>query len=554
MLQKTASILLFLFLVLHVLAGSAYNVDTSLVHQGEILSVKKQTAKSLLMLNRFVDMTSSQSLSHSDSLLLLRALSCNAQNYQVLGNVHQSLGYFKRAIDIAKRLGERRRLAVLYNNLFGIYYQQHEYEQAEDLLGLSLAINKEIRDTIATRNNYNNFGLISLDRKDYTKALHYYNLALTFTPRADRVGRSLILTNRADLYDRMGRYSAAEQELSKAIELQNGVSIDARTIQTMLNMTLLKAHLGKTAEAKSLQPAIYRALPHLPLATRANSLAQLADVHFILGDSIGALRDILAYQSVKDSLDRATNTSQLQQLLVAYDTERLKQSNDHLQQAADFYRLSARHRMVVAYCVAFILLLVVALAVLLYRRWRSDKAKSRLISEQQERLLSYEQAEHERRQRELTSEIDHKNRQLTTYNFDLASINEFHGRISQALAEFMTHAHDEESTKVLHDIMRRLQHFNDKPLGDDFRIYFDEVHPGFLRILGEQYRLSKTDLRLCAYLYLGMTTKEIAALTYKEVRSVESSRNRLRKKLELPAGSDLHEFFARVAEEAKNAD
>lgn len=553
---RTAIIGLLVLLSLTVgpAAVCAAGLDRDLVGEGESLAAKGETARSLLTLNRFIDGAAAGGLSHGDSVLLLRAVSCNALNYQSLGNAHQALAYFQRAIALAKVLNDRKRLATLYNNVFGIYYQQREYEQAEELLRRSLAINTAAGDSTAIRNNYNNLGLVALNRKDYSEALRCYNLALTYTPPTDRVGRSLILTNRADLYGIQGQLEKEEQELHRALALQNGMPVDSRTIQTRLNMALLKAHLGKDGESRALQPAIYRALPRLPLATRVNSLAQLADIHFVLGDSLAALNDILEYQTMKDSLDRAANASQLQQLLVAYDTERLRQTNASLRQTADFYRLSARHRMMVVYCVAFFLLVFVVLVVLLFRRWRSDKQKSRLISEQQAQLLRYEQAEHRRKQSLLTSELDHKNRQLTTYTLDLASINEFHGRISQALTQLRETVGDEASSKALREVILSLQHFNDKPLGDDFRLYFDEVHPGFLHLLEQDYHLSKSDLRLCAYLYLGMTTKEIAALTYKEVRSVESSRNRLRKKLNLPAGSDLQAFFANVAAKSQKDD
>lgn len=510
--------------------------DSSLVRQGERLAAKKQTAQSLLELNRYIDAVQGQAMTHGDSLLLLRAVSQNAQNYQLLGNIHQALAYFQRAIALAKALKDNRRLASLYNNVFGIYYAQREYSEAEDLLRMSLAINQKANDSAAIRNNYNNFGLISIDRGDFQRASSYMNQALDYTPKADRIGRSLILTNRADLYSRQNQFAKAEHELEQALILQQGTPIDGHTIQTSLNLAWLKAYQGRHAEAKRLQPSIYAALPRLPLAVQANSLAQLADIHFIMGDSLAALRDILRFQALDDSLERATNTSQLQQLLVAYDTERLRQTNNNLQQA-----VSMRTRAFIG-TVVFLVVLV-ALIGLLIRRMRIDKQKNRLISEQQARLLSYEQAEHERRQQELATELDHKNRQLTTYTLDLASINEFHQQIASDLAALRQSEKDEQLSRTLHDITLRLDHFNDKPLDDDFQVYFNEVHPGFLMKLSEHFHLSKADLRLCAYLYLGMTTKEIAALTHKEVRSVESQRNRLRKKLSLPPGGDLSAFF-----------
>lgn len=535
--RKCCFLLALLAISLSTMASAV--ADSALVLQGERLASKKETAQSLLQLNRYIDAVQEQPMSHGDSLLLLRAVNQNAQNYQLLGNTHQALAYFQRAIALAKSLGDSRRLASLYNNVFGIYYAQREYRQAEDLLRMSLAINRKANDSAAIRNNYNNFGLVSIDRGDFQRASSYMHQALDYTPKTDRIGRSLILTNLADLYSRQNQFSKAEQQLQQALALQQGIPMDGHTIQTSLNLAWLKAYCGRYAEAKRLQPSIYAALPRLPLAVQANSLAQLADIHFIMGDSIAALRDILRYQAIDDSLQRATNTSQLQQLLVAYDTERLRQTNSRLQQA-----VSMRTRAFVA-TVVFLVVLV-ALIGLLVRRMRIDKQKNRLISEQQARLLSYEQAEHERRQQELATEIDHKNRQLTTYMLDLASINEFHQHIASDLTALRQAAKDEELSRTLHDITLRLDHFNDKPLGDDFHVYFDEVHPGFLMKLSQRYNLSKADLRLCAYLFLGMTTKEIAALTHKEVRSVESQRNRLRKKLSLPAGGDFSGFFQSV--------
>lgn len=127
-------------------------------------------------------------------------------------------------------------------------------------------------------------------------------------------------------------------------------------------------------------------------------------------------------------------------------------------------------------------------------------------------------------------------------------MNEFHQHISATLTALREKGlKGDEADATLKELIFSLQHFNDKPLGDDFRVYFDEVHPGFLMRLSRQFALSKSDLRLCAYLHLGMTTKEIAALTFKEVRSVESSRNRLRKKLGLPPESNLQQFLEKFA-------
>ena len=545
----------------------------ALVKEGERLSGRGETARSLMVLNRYIESFAYAKASRADSLLLTRALMHNARNYEDLGNQHQALVLLQRALSIAKRTADKRHLAALYNNIFAIYYSLREFDQAEDLLQMSLQLSIAAADSMSIRNNYNNFGLVCYERGQYDKALVFMDKALAYAPRADRVGMSLIYTNRAEVFTRQNRLSQAERALQKALDLQRGRQGDNRTVQTRLNMTFLKARLGKRTEALTMQHALYQTMPHLPLAMQVNAYEQMADICFNLGDSLAALRNILRFMPLNDSLQRADNNSQLQQLLVAYDADRLKQHNTNLAQTVDIYRLKAEGRTRLLAVAVPLLVVLIVLVVLLWRRMRTDRAKNKLISEQQQQLLIYEQQEREReqqemrrkqealkrkqeemaqRQEEMSLELDHKNRQLTSYTLDLAAVNEFHQRVSTSLSALREKKLSAtEADNELKGLILSLQHFNDKPLGDDFRVYFDEVHPGFLMRLSQQFSvLSKADLRLCAYLHLGMTTKEIAALTFKEVRSVESARNRLRKKLNLPPETNLAQFLEQFTKDA----
>ena len=79
---------------------------------------------------------------------------------------------------------------------------------------------------------------------------------------------------------------------------------------------------------------------------------------------------------------------------------------------------------------------------------------------------------------------------------------------------------------------------------EEFKLFFERIHPEFHNTLNARFPdLTPRDIRLCAFLYLGMTTKEIAVLTYREVRSVDSARNRLRKKLGLELTDDLTAYL-----------
>ncbi len=86
---------------------------------------------------------------------------------------------------------------------------------------------------------------------------------------------------------------------------------------------------------------------------------------------------------------------------------------------------------------------------------------------------------------------------------------------------------------------------------EQFANHFDEVNNDFLKNLSAKFpNLTNTDLKVCAYLQLKLTSKEIAQLMNITVRGVELSRYRLRKKLQLPAGQSLTDFFNELLQKA----
>ena len=255
------------------------------------------------------------------------------------------------------------------------------------------------------------------------------------------------------------------------------------------------------------------------------------------------MRYLLQYEALNDSITTVSREAQLQQLLVAYDTERVRQNNERLRQ-------SVQIRTFTIYGSCLIAAILLALAIVLLLKIRNDRIKNRMIHEQQQRLRQYEIEEHQRLQKSMTQEIDHKNRQLTSYTIDLAANNEFcikiKGRLDDTRQEIAA-GNSKRANEMIGEAVHELMCHNDNRISNDFRVYFDEVHPDFLKILSAWFpNLSKNDLRLCAYLHLGMSTKEIAALTYREVRSIDSSRNRLRKKLGISPEVSLHQFLKTV--------
>lgn len=523
-------------------ASAVVSRADSVILRASRLTQEGQIAQSMLLLDDLLDNSLANPAGDSASMQRAMAQKANGLNHFSLGNPEKALNCYLEAVETARRQNDTRLLSELYNDIFSIYFSRHEYERAHDLLSKAIELNLANRDSANLCKNYNNLGLVFYEEGNYGNALVQMQQALSWAG-GNSGYRSLIHTNIAEVYYKQDMLAKAEQELSLALKLQKEApDANIMSFQTLLNYMLVKARLGKRQEVRQLQRHVEAAMPKIPPRRLPDAYMQLAETEFALGDSLRGLRYMLAYEAINDSLNKVTGRSNLQQLLVAYDTQRLEQRNETL-------RLAVKNRNIIVFSCVIIAVILVAFVVFLFRRMKSDRRKNKIIMQQSERLRVFEKEQHERQQRELTLELDRKNRQLTSYTLDMASVNEFHMKILQELesAKRLGKPGNRESAAILNGVLHDLEHYSLQTVKEDFRTYFDEVHPDFIKKLSFKYPvLTSNDLRLCAFLHLGLTTKEIAALTFREVRSVESSRNRLRKKLGIDAETNLQEFLRNI--------
>ena len=80
-----------------------------------------------------------------------------------------------------------------------------------------------------------------------------------------------------------------------------------------------------------------------------------------------------------------------------------------------------------------------------------------------------------------------------------------------------------------------------------FKSQMDELPQGFFKKLADKFAgLPNYDMRICAYLKIGLNSKEIADLLNVQPSSTYISRSRLRKKLHLNLEEALHSFLNKI--------
>ena len=139
----------------------------------------------------------------------------------------------------------------------------------------------------------------------------------------------------------------------------------------------------------------------------------------------------------------------------------------------------------------------------------------------------------------LQIDIESKNRDLAISTMSLIKKNEFLNDIKNELKN--KKENDQDLKKVIKIIDKNLNNTDDWKL---FEEAFNNADKDFLKHIKSIHpSLTPNDLRLCAYLRLNLTSKEIAPLLNISYRSVEVKRYRLRKKINLPHESSLTSYI-----------
>ncbi len=141
----------------------------------------------------------------------------------------------------------------------------------------------------------------------------------------------------------------------------------------------------------------------------------------------------------------------------------------------------------------------------------------------------------------LKEEVDSKNRELAISTMSIIKKNEFLNAIKDQLKD---HSNNAQIQEVIRTIDRNINNSDDWKFFEDA---FNNADKDFLKKIKNLHReLTPNDLRLCAYLRLNLSSKEIAPLLNISVRSVEVKRYRLRKKMQLPHEEGLTDYIMQL--------
>ena len=500
---------------------------------------------------RFLQENFSDGLDKEKAIVNLALIQASA--YQSLGMSTPAINIYFNTLEETKKYRMDDMTAIIYNNLGSTFQHQKEYAQADTVFNKAIQLNEAHKDKQKLFVNYNNLAITYAKQQNHDKALEYAFLAIhQLDAEKDKDMIMLMQQSIASIYLNRNEPLLALKIIQEVEKYQRQKGQSPFLIYTYRLLAQIYLHLNRTdAALEALQKAKQQAdLCHndkeqVPL------LSLFAEIYAEKNEYANAYRDLARAVSIKDSLSDIENRHQFTDIEEMYlaGQERNRQESVAAEQE--------RKKNAIVY--TLLIVIIVSLVVILLRNRLSSARKRAASAESLQEAHRQFEAELQRKEEEkaqLEKQLASQDEILLQQKREMASLSiqsvqneNYIEKLNEEMKRLLLEINVKETEKRKHikEIISKINQYSTQSNWEEFRYRFENVHDSFFQKLSAQYPdLTTNDQHLCALLKLGLSTKEIAAITFKEVRSIESGRNRLRKKLGLSEKEDLAKFLAQI--------
>lgn len=498
-------------------------------------------------------------------------------------NLSLSLQYSLQALEIAENSGNKNSIAYALFNLGNVSFSQGLFPIAVNYFEKYIELQHEFDNSIPIAFAQVNLGAINIKIHQFEQAEKYFLGALESLRQAESADPSKSFDKESiHIYNNLGIIYQRGKDVNKAIEYYNkGIELAEKTseeseIFAMLfnNLSSVLLDMNKTTEALSpMEEALKIRLKNKDRAGEASSYKMIARYHTILNNNQEAREYLNKAFSIAKEIGNNSLKAEIcndifnnYQLLNQSDSALkyhilLMELNDIMNkdealkeltrieltaqfEQQDLIRQANQKRKELRYFIAgLVLFLTVVILTLLYfllwgrmKRLKLEKKNVQLVSKN----LELEKTT-------LGQELEIRNKELTTNVMYQIQQNELVNEITQKLQNFSKTLRKEDQHLIL-GFVSGLKKTRNTAVWNEFEVRFQQVHNEYydkLNLINPD--LTTNDRRLCAFLRLNMSTKEIASITGQSIRSIEVARTRLRRKLNLTnSDTGLVEFLSQL--------
>lgn len=435
----------------------------------------------------------------------------NSDHKKAIELIFEAVELFESNQDLGK-------LAIAYNNLAFNYERLGDFDTHIRYLEKAVAINKKLENTYYLIMNYNNLGSSHRQKDLLDKAIAYYDTAFIYLKKLyNPLQMAQNLLNRANIYKRKGDLEVAEPiyEQSLAICVEN--KIPYGELLSKINLGDLYRQKKEFEKSKVILDSAFKlslslkakreeALIYEKQAWLARDLADFDTAYFLL-DKYHLLNDSLVNESVRK------------------EANALREKYEVGKKENEILNLS-KQKLVQQLVIAGMTIGLLG-AIILLQGWRT---KHKLLKEENQKQAL--------RRKHLREILENKDKELTAQAAQLIQMQQLLETTKTNVIEILSGTSLEQAK--VKKIKTALSKNSVLEVKSDFDLRITESNKDFFNVLLRAYPdLKPAELKLCAYLRLNLSTKEIAEITNKSIRTVENTRQSIRKKMDLEGSESL---------------
>ncbi|MCF8366374.1 MAG: hypothetical protein K9H16_11365 [Bacteroidales bacterium] len=453
---------------------------------------------------------------------------------------------FQEVVRLSKQAGNEQLCSAGLFSIGAIHIKRNNMREAKIYLDQSLRIKKAINDSGGIANTYNAIGKILEHRQSYDSAMFYYQKGFEIRNELnDLRGVANSEIHIGSMYIEIKDYPRAIGSLQHAFEIY--VDLDEQTGQCIAN-TLLSLAYNNSGEKEKGWALLSQSLEEAKRLENPSLIMDCyetrAKIEAFNGNYIGAYHNANLLKSISDSMTLINREEIIQELEARYQ---LQNKNDQIE-LLESKTSGQRKNIIILNISITALFLILLLTIFLFRLKAKSHQTQKRIFEQDKTIRMQQEKINEKEMMILQESVDAKNRELAAKAIEMLRINETIGEVISSLESLNTsHNTDPKISASIKKIVGNLENQTNTNTWKEFDKIFKNIHTEFYDHLLEICpSLTASEIKIAALLKLNLSTKEIAAITYKTEDGIKSTRYRLRKKLNLSGDENLIPFLMKL--------
>ena len=458
-----------------------------------------------------------------------------------MGDYQKAVEWMLNSIEVREKLGDFSEMAMNCSAIGNLYLEQNDLIKAEEYFRKALNLNKQTSHAVRKGFILINFGKLKEEQDSLNQAMEFYSDAHNlFIENGDLRGIAASLYKIAQIQTEWEDYQKAISNLFEAEEIY-------LKLNEKYGLTFVYNQICKTyRETKKNDLALKYGELANNLAQQINSnpllaasYLQLSEVYKDQGKFDSSLISFKAYEKLNTELISWENNKKLSSLenqakIVAQEKDiKILNQENRLRKILMYFSIACT-----------IILLLITSGIIRYQSLKNKNLlQKKEILEEKNKVFEIEKQLHQQNQRMLENDLELKNKELASKALALLQLNEALQDVGVKVNEIKTGKNQSDKNAV-NSIMQEIKMATNSNIWEEFDLAFNNVYNSFYdKLLKICPELTSTEIKMAALLKLNLSTKEIAAITFKSESAVKVTRHRIRNKLQLQPDKKLISFL-----------